>query len=76
MWADRFPGIEQAIALSLAIIMVLNFLVMFFIDRVVRIPGMLAILQLSGSVLIFIQLALGAETILGGLASLRLFDRL
>lgn len=53
--------------------MVLNFLVMFFIDFLLRIPGLIAILQLFEAVLVFIQAALAVHTVIGGLISLGLF---
>lgn len=70
MWEPQFPGIRQAVALSLAAMMAANFLVMFFIDRVVRIPGLMIVLTVLGSVLIFMQLGLSAEMILTCLRSL------
>lgn len=70
MWEHQFPGIRQAVALSLAAMMAANFLVMFFIDRVVKIPGLMIVLTVLGSVLIFMQLGLSIEMILTCLRSL------
>lgn len=47
--------------------MILDFLVMYFIDKVLKIPGLMAVLQIAGSVLVFIQVALAVQTILYGL---------
>ena len=70
----RVQGVNEAVFASLAIILVLNFLVMFFIDFLVRIPALFAVLQLFGAVLVFIQVALAVSTILRGLTSLGLFQ--
>lgn len=75
MLGNREDGIGQAIALSLAIILVLDFLVMFFIDLVVRIPGLFPVLRLLDAVLLFIQVALAVNTIIAGLDTLGLFRR-
>jgi multiple antibiotic resistance protein len=64
--ADRY----QTLALALGGIMVLNFLVMFFNDRVLRVPGLLPALHLLGGVLIVVQLALGINTMLIALRTL------
>ena len=52
------------LATALGVIMLLNFLVMFFNDRVLRIPGLLPGLHLLGGVLIVIQVALAIDTML------------
>jgi multiple antibiotic resistance protein len=70
MLAPTFPGSGSVIALALVTVMVLDFLVMFFIDQVVKVPGLLLLLQVFGSVLIFIQLALAIEVLLGAFRSL------
>ncbi len=67
MLAPQFPGTTQAVAISLAIMMVLDFLVMYFIDWVLT-PGVMLVLAVLGSVLIFVQVCLGVETILNGLS--------
>ncbi|ELR98091.1 MarC family protein [Gloeocapsa sp. PCC 73106] len=64
MWAPRYPGMDFVIAKTLLMIMVLNFLVMFFIDIILKVPGLILILQILGSVLVFFQVALAIETIL------------
>ena len=51
--------------------MVLNFLVMYFIDQVLKTPGLNSIvLTVLGSVLVFVQLCLGIQVILNGLKGL------
>jgi multiple antibiotic resistance protein len=50
--------------------MFLDFLVMFFIDKILKIPGLMAILQIMGSILVFIQVALAVQTILLGLVNI------
>lgn len=66
MLAPQFPGTTQAVAICLAIMMVLDFLVMYFVDWVMT-PGVMLVLAVLGSVLIFVQVCLGVETILNGL---------
>jgi multiple antibiotic resistance protein len=64
MIAPGYPGMESIIAFALATMMVLDFLVMFFIDQVLRVPGLLLGLHVFGSMLMFIQVALAIETVL------------
>ena len=55
MLAPQYPGMTQAVAICLTTMMVLDFLVMYFIDKVMRIPGLMVVLTVLGSVLIFVQ---------------------
>lgn len=71
MLAPNNPGMEIAIALTLVTVMLLDFLVMFFIDYVGRIPGLPLILQMIAAVLVFIQAALAIETLMAGFRGLR-----
>ncbi|MEI7900637.1 MAG: MarC family protein [bacterium] len=73
MLAPQFPGTPQAVAICLAIVMVLDFLVMVFIDRVIKTPGFGLVLTVLGSVLVFVQVCLGIQTILNGLQGLGIF---
>jgi multiple antibiotic resistance protein len=68
--APEYPGMTQAIAICLAIMMVLDFLVMYFIDRVMKTPGLMLVLTMLGSVLVFVQAALAINMILTALKSL------
>ena len=68
--APQSPGMTQAIAICLAIMMVLDFLVMYFIDQVVKTPGLAIILSVLGSVLVFVQAALAINMMLVALRSL------
>jgi multiple antibiotic resistance protein len=70
MLAPEFPGMIQVIAICLAIVMVLDFLVMYFIDRVMKTPGLTIVLTVLGSALIFVQMCLAVEAILNGLGDL------
>lgn len=70
MLAPQYSGTYQAIAICLATIMVLNFLVMYFIDQVLKTPGLTIVLTVLGSVLVFVQVCLAIETILNGLKGL------
>lgn len=68
--APSFPGMEFEIAKSLAILLVLDFLVMYFIDNIAKISWLMLALQVLGSVLIVIQVALAIEIVLDALRSL------
>jgi multiple antibiotic resistance protein len=70
MLAPEFPGMTQAVAICLATMMVLDFLVMYFIDRVMKTPGLMIVLAVLGSVLVFVQAALAINMILTALKSL------
>jgi multiple antibiotic resistance protein len=68
--AGQDPGMKLAVGICLAAIMVLDFLVMFFIDRVMKTPGLMIVLTVLGSVLIFVQASLAINMILVGLGLL------
>jgi multiple antibiotic resistance protein len=70
MLAPEFPGMEQAIAICLATMMVLDFLVMYYIDLVLKTPGLMIVLTMLGSVLVFVQVGLAVEIILNALQGL------
>lgn len=72
MVAPKYPGMLQALATSLGVIMALNFLVMFFNAPILRVPGLLPVLQLLGGVLIVIQVALGVDSMLSAFRGLGL----
>lgn len=75
MLSPRYPGMTLAIGKALLIMLVLNFLVMFFIDKIIKVPGLLLLLQVFGSVLVFVQVALAVETILDGFRTLGIFSK-
>ena len=68
--APQYPGVTQSVAIALAIMMVLDFLMMYFIDQVVKTPGLAIILSVLGSVLVFVQAALAINMMLVALRSL------
>ena len=68
--APQYPGVTQSVAIALATMMVLDFLVMYFIDRVMKTPGLTIVLSVLGSVLIFVQAALAINMMLVALKSL------
>jgi multiple antibiotic resistance protein len=70
MLAPQYPGMTQAVAICLTIVMVLDFLVMYFIDRVMKTPGLAIVLTVLGSVLVFVQLGLAIQMILNALTDL------
>ena len=61
MSEPAFPGIAQAVAICLAIMMVLDLLVMYFIDAILRTPGLKIILTVLASVLLFVQVCIAME---------------
>jgi multiple antibiotic resistance protein len=74
MHEPQFPGITQAVAIGLVIIMVLDFLVMYFIDQVMKTPGLMIVLTVLGSVLVFVQASLALQMILSALKHLGLIQ--
>jgi multiple antibiotic resistance protein len=70
MLAPEFPGMTQAMAICLAIMMALDLLVMYFIDQVMKTPGLTIVLTVLGSVLVFVQVGLAIEIILTALKGL------
>ncbi len=72
MLAPQYPGMMQSVTICLAIMMVLDFMVMYFIDWVIKIPGLMIILTVIGSVLIFVQICLAIEIFLNALKNLEI----
>jgi len=72
-FAGELPGIVKVITVSLAIIIALNFIVMFFNRAIVKLGAVMLVLTLIGAVLVFIQAALAIDTILMGFKDLGLF---
>jgi len=70
LFAQGQPAMIATIYKAILIMMFLDFLVMFFIDKILKIPGLMAILQIMGSILVFIQVALAVQTILLGLVNI------
>jgi multiple antibiotic resistance protein len=70
MVAPEYPGMARAVALCLVTMMVLDFLVMYFIDRVMKTPGLMIVLTVLGSVLVFVQLGLAVQMLLTALKNL------
>ncbi len=61
-----YSDIYQTVATALAVIVVLDFLVMFFNSAITHVPGLILVLQAAGAVLVFIQVALAVDIILAG----------
>ena len=72
--APQYPGVTQSVAIGLATMMALDFLVMYFIDRVMKTPGLTIILNVLGSALVFVQAALAINMMLVALKSLGLIQ--
>jgi multiple antibiotic resistance protein len=70
MLAPQYPGMTQAVAICLCAIMVMDFLVMYFIDQVMKTPGLMIVLMVLGSVLVFMQVCLALEMMLNALKNL------
>jgi multiple antibiotic resistance protein len=71
LMAPQYPGMTQAVFICLTIVMLLDFLVMYFIDWVVKTPGLTIVLTVLGSVLVFVQVCLAIQMMLVALADLR-----
>lgn len=63
-------GMYQALWLALGIVMLLNFLVMYLNDYIMKIPGFMPLLKMVGAGLIIVQVAAGVELILISLTHL------
>lgn len=74
MIAPKYPGMEFTIAKVLLIMLLLDFLVMYFIEQILKVPALMLILQVFGSVLVFFQVALAIEAILVSLKNLGAFS--
>jgi multiple antibiotic resistance protein len=74
MIAPQYPGMAQAVAIALAIMMALDFLVMYFIDRVMKTPGLGLVLTVLGAVLLFVQVSLAIQMMLNALKSLGIIN--
>ena len=72
MLAPRYPGRDAVIASAIALMLFLDFLVMLFIDKIMKIPGLLLLLFVSGNMLVFAQVALAIQVILVAFKSLGL----
>lgn len=70
MLIPRYPGMILVIAKALVVMLILDFLVMFFIDSILKITGLIMALQVLSSVLVFIQVALAVEAILKAMQGL------
>jgi multiple antibiotic resistance protein len=74
MLAPQYPGMAQTVAICLAIMMVLDFLVMYFIDLIMKTPGLMIILTVLSSVLVFVQACLAVEMFLTALKHLEVIN--
>ena len=70
LFEPQFPGVTKAVLIALPAVLVVDFLVMYFIDAVVRTPGLGIGLTVLGAVLIFGQLGLSIEMFLSALKAL------
>jgi multiple antibiotic resistance protein len=67
MLAPEYPGLTQDVAICLAIVMALDFLVMWFIAQVMKTPGLSIVLTVLGAVLVFVQACLAIQIMLTAL---------
>ncbi|MDM9381264.1 MarC family protein [Chlorogloeopsis sp. ULAP01] len=56
MIAPRYPGMDFAIVKVLSLMMLLNFLVMFFIDKIMKVTGLMLIFNVFAATLVFSRL--------------------
>ena len=70
LMAPQYPGMPQAVAICLGAVMLLDFLVMNFIDGVLKTPGLAVLLSVLGSVLVFVQVCLAIQMMLVALQDL------
>lgn len=69
--APQYPGMTQTVIICLAIVMLLDFLVMYFIDRITKTPGLMIVLPVLGGVLVFVQVCLAIQIMLVAFEDLR-----
>jgi multiple antibiotic resistance protein len=69
------PGGHPTIAGALAVVMALNFLVMFFNERIVSQTWLLGAMQLVGSVLVVVQVAFAVQVLLNTFRTLGVIGR-
>ncbi len=67
---------KSLIAWLLVLMLALDFLVMFFIDKIIKIPGLLLVLNILANVLVFFQVALAIQVILVAFKSLGVIPKL
>jgi multiple antibiotic resistance protein len=72
--AER-PTMQWYVLKNLLVVMGMNFLVMFFNHKIVRVPGLPYLLQITGAVLVFIQAALAMQAMVLALRNLGLIAR-
>lgn len=70
MLEGAFPGVTKAVVMVFLIVMAVNFLVMYFHHRLLKIPGLVPIIQLIGAILVVMQVALAIDVMVAALASL------
>jgi multiple antibiotic resistance protein len=68
--APQFPNGVRDVVICAAIMMVLDFLVMYYIDKVVSVQGLGLVLQVLGSVLVVMQVGLAVQMMLNALRRL------
>jgi multiple antibiotic resistance protein len=67
MLDSQYPGTTEALGICVAIVLVLDFLVMYFIDQIMKAPGLRTLLAVAGSVLVFVQVCISMEMFLTAL---------
>ena len=72
--STQISGGFQTIVTALAVVMVLNLLVMLFNSAILKIPGLMLVLQLMGTVLIVVQVALAVQVLIYGLRGVGLIS--
>lgn len=65
-----YPGITRTVVIVFLAVMTANFLAMYFHDALLKIPGLIPIIQLIGAILVVMQVALAIDTMVSALAEL------
>ncbi len=69
----REPGMFAAIRIALGLVLVLDFLIMYFAGAIARLPWIMPLIWLFGSVMLVVQVAGAMDLIVKALKSLGLF---
>jgi multiple antibiotic resistance protein len=64
LMAPERPGMTQAVVICLGVVMVLDLLVMYFVDAIMKTPGLTLVLTVLGAVLLFVQVCLAMQMML------------
>lgn len=72
MLTPLYPGLGLAVGICLTIMMAFDFLAMYFIDKIIKTPGLTLVLTVLGAALVFVQVCFAIEIFLKAIARLGL----